>query len=262
MGKVARRPYIFCIQTTSSAVCRGRYPLLPKMRYAGQCCMRDSPTTWQAVPPATGLIQARAETISWYLPDGVGCQSKLRGRVTHAAVCARLAPRLTLDFGRWPVVSPRRCGVRSNHACQPIAMPAVLGLTNISGDQASQFKVESGCNIGTVLQAGTSCTLNISYVAGLIPQSHAVLQLRSDQTNPSAVRLQGTLTPQEAAEPVLVPPGVGSGGGCAFTSDPSRSRDITLIAALMAAALALKRKRRIANRSMTEKCRAQFPRGA
>ena len=144
----------------------------------------------------------------------------------------------------------------------PGPMPAVLGLANISGDQASQFKVESGCNPGTVLQAGTSCTLTISYVAGWIPQSDAVLQLRSDQTNPSSVRLQGTLTPQEVAEPVLVPPETGSGGGCAFTSDPSRSRDMTLIATLLAAALALKRKRRVANRSTPAQCRAQFSRGA
>ena len=133
----------------------------------------------------------------------------------------------------------------------PGPMPAVLGLTNISGDQASQFKVESGCSIGTVLQAGTSCTLTISYLAGLIPQSHAVLHLRSDQTNPSAVRLQGKLAQQGTAEPVLIPPEGGSGAGCAFTNDPSRSRDITLMAALLAAALALKRNRRRANRSVS-----------
>lgn len=125
----------------------------------------------------------------------------------------------------------------------PGPMPAVMGLINISGDQASQFKVESGCGLGTVLQAGTSCNLSLSYAAGLIPQSDAVLQLRSDQTNPPAVRLQGTRTPQAVTESAPVAPGGGSGGGCAFTSDPSHSRDATLMAALLAAALALKRKR-------------------
>ena len=132
----------------------------------------------------------------------------------------------------------------------PGPMPAVLGLTNISGDQASQFKVESGCGIGTVLQAGTSCNLTLSYAAGSIPQSDAVLQLRSDQTNPSAVRLRGTQTPQAAVEPVLIPPEGGSGGGCAFTSDPARSRDITLLAALLAAAWALRRRRQLASRKV------------
>lgn len=126
----------------------------------------------------------------------------------------------------------------------PGPMPAVLGLINVSGDQASQFKVESGCGIGTVLQAGTSCNLSVSYLAGVMPQSNALLQLRSDQTNPSAVRLQGSLTPTAPAQAVLVPPGGSSGGGCAFTSDPSRSRDITLMAALLAAAAALARQRR------------------
>ena len=127
----------------------------------------------------------------------------------------------------------------------PGPMPAVLGLINVSGDQASQFRAESGCAIGTVLQAGTSCNLALSYAAGSIPQSDAVLQLRSDQTNPPAVRLQGTMTPQPATESAPVAPGGGSGGGgCAFTSDPNHSRDATLMAALLAAALALKRKRR------------------
>lgn len=123
-------------------------------------------------------------------------------------------------------------------------MPAVLGLINISGDQASQFKVVSGCAIGSVLQAGTSCSLTLSYAAGSIPQSDAVLQLRSDQTNPPAARLQGIRSPQVVSEAAPVAPSEGSGGGCAFTSDPTQSRDATLMAALLAAALALKRMRK------------------
>ena len=127
----------------------------------------------------------------------------------------------------------------------PGPMPAVLGLTNFSGDQASQFSVESGCSLGTVLQAGTSCAITVSYVAGSLPRSDAILQLRSDQTNPSAVRLQGSATPRETAEPLPapLPPSGNSGGGCASTHDASRSRDVTLIAALLAAAWALRRKR-------------------
>jgi cytochrome c553 len=124
------------------------------------------------------------------------------------------------------------------------SMPAVLGLTNISGDQASQFKLDAGCGNGAVVQAGTSCTLSVTYVPGLIAKSNAVLQLRSDQTNPSALRLQGSLTPIAPIEPGLIPPGAGSGGGCAYINDPSRSRDVTLLAALLAAALAIARKRR------------------
>lgn len=126
----------------------------------------------------------------------------------------------------------------------PGPMPAVLGLINISGDQASQFKVASGCAIGSVLQAGTSCSLTLSYEAGSIAQSDAVLQLRSDQTNPPSVRLQGIKSPQVVSESAPVAPSEGSGGGCAFTSDPTQSRDATLMAALLAAALALKRKRK------------------
>ena len=127
----------------------------------------------------------------------------------------------------------------------PGPMPAVLGLINISGDQASQFKVDSGCALGTVVQAGTSCSLTLSYTAGVLAQSNAVLQLRSDQTNPAALRLQGTALAVVPTDPVVVPPNDSSGGGCAFTSDPNRSRDITLLAALLAAAWALRRKGRL-----------------
>ena len=118
-------------------------------------------------------------------------------------------------------------------------MPAVLALTSISGPQADQFRIESGCANGSVVQAGTSCTLTLSYMANLFPQSAAVLQLRSDQTNPPAVLLQGSST--AAAVPVSPtnPPLAtgGSAGGCASTTSQSHHRDATLWIALIAAIL-------------------------
>ena len=122
----------------------------------------------------------------------------------------------------------------------PGPMPAVLGATSITGAQANQFQIESGCGNGTVVQAGTSCNLTVSYGANLIAQSFAVLQLRSDQTNPPSLLLQGTSTPAPNPDQATTPPaGGGSGGGCAYTSDPAQTRDPTLMAAVFAAAAVL-----------------------
>jgi cytochrome c553 len=120
----------------------------------------------------------------------------------------------------------------------PGPMPAVLALTSITGPQASQFRVESGCAVGTVVQSGTSCSLVVSYTADRRTESSAVLQLRSNQTNPPAVILRGTSTPLPGSDPVVTQPSPGgSASGCASTSNVSHSRDVSLWAALIAAAL-------------------------
>lgn len=46
----------------------------------------------------------------------------------------------------------------------PGTMPAVLSLTSINGANASQFRVEGGCLVGSVLQAGTSCEMTVSFL--------------------------------------------------------------------------------------------------
>ncbi len=139
----------------------------------------------------------------------------------------------------------------------PGPMPAVLGLTSLAGPQANLFRVESGCAEGSVLPAGTACTLTVSYAANALPDARAVLQLRSDQSNPQAVRVSGTSVPSAPSPPAgPIPPAVpaepgagqgvdaGTGGaGCGFTTDPAKSRDATLFLLLVAAALASARRK-------------------
>ena len=107
----------------------------------------------------------------------------------------------------------------------PGIMPAVLALTSITGPNASQFKVESGCAAGSVLQAGTQCELTLSYTPSQLAESKAVLQLRSDQGNPAALRLDG----MAAAPPVTLAPveplASGSGGGCSIGPPKQRGHD-------------------------------------
>ena len=127
----------------------------------------------------------------------------------------------------------------------PGVMPAVLALTSITGPNASQFKLEGGCTAGSVLQAGTQCDLTLSFTPSQLAKSHAVLQLRSDQGNPAALRLDGLA----AAPPAPVTPvetlASSSGGGCSIGPPHQRGHDPLLwLMALLALAAALVRKRR------------------
>lgn len=122
-------------------------------------------------------------------------------------------------------------------------MPVVLGQASLTGPQATQFRRESGCDSGSVLQAGTACEMVVAYTASQLPQAQAVLQMRGDGGNPASVALQGTLDTQASPQPAPVLP-MESGGGCS-TRPPGRSGDASLaLLALAAAALAWLRRPR------------------
>ncbi len=126
----------------------------------------------------------------------------------------------------------------------PGPMPAVLGSTSITGPDASQFRILGGCASGAVLQAGTQCEIALGYTPNALPQSLAVLQVRSDQGNPAAVRLEGVASgpaPQTAAVDVLAS---SSGGGCSVGPPNTRGHDPVLwLMALFALGRTLIRRR-------------------
>ena len=140
-------------------------------------------------------------------------------------------------------VSVRRSVTLTN----PGTMPAVLSLTSITGAHASQFRVESGCAAGSVLQAGTSCEMTVSFSPNQQPMAKAVLQLRSDQGNPGAVLLEGVSTPATTppapSENLLT----SSGGGCSVGPPGGRIPDplMWLMVAMALAATWARRCKRI-----------------
>ena len=126
----------------------------------------------------------------------------------------------------------------------PGTMPAVLASTSITGPDASQFKLESGCSAGSVLLAGTSCEITVSFSPNRQPESKAVLQLRSDQGNPAALLLEGLSTP--ATRPTVPIENVltSSGGGCSVGPPGGRLPDplMWLMVAMAAAATRVRRR--------------------
>lgn len=128
----------------------------------------------------------------------------------------------------------------------PGPMPVVLALTSITGEHASQLRVDSGCAVGSVLQAGTSCEITVSFAPGLLPESKAVLQLRSDQGNPDAVLLEGISTPVAKPPAPIENMLTSSGGGCSVGPPGGRTSDplLWLMVALAIAATWGRRSRR------------------
>lgn len=120
------------------------------------------------------------------------------------------------------------------------SMPAVLGISSVTGPDAARFIVESGCAQGSVLQAGSQCDLTLLYSPSLLPVVHATLQIQSNQTHPASLRLEGMAAP--APSPV---PGMemlasgGSGGGCSVGPPSQRAFDPVLVLAALLAAWAL-----------------------
>ncbi len=124
-------------------------------------------------------------------------------------------------------------------------MPVVLGQTTFVGPQASQFRRESGCDAGAVLQAGTACEMVVAYTANRLPRARATLQVRGDGGNPQSLAVQGTSSVDVPAipTPVIAPPE--SGGGCSVGPPGRRGGDTSLAwLALAAAALAWLRRPR------------------
>jgi MYXO-CTERM domain-containing protein len=124
-------------------------------------------------------------------------------------------------------------------------MPVVLGQSTFVGPQASQFRRESGCDAGTVLQAGTACSMVVAYTASLLPLARATLQVRGDGGNPSSLAVQGAAATSapDMPSPLAAPPE--SGGGCTAGPPDRRGGDTSLAwLALAAAALAWLRRPR------------------
>ena len=116
-------------------------------------------------------------------------------------------------------------------------MPAVIGLASIVGPGASNFRIDSGCAAGSVLVAGTTCDIAVTYVPDLLPMVQATLQLRSDQGNPASVLLEGVAPPvfPEPLQATVVPD---AGGGCTVGPPHRQLFDPVLLLAVLLAALA------------------------
>lgn len=135
-----------------------------------------------------------------------------------------------VSFGPGPGATARRTVALFN----PGPMPATLGTTTVVGPQAHQFQV-AGCARGSTLQAGTRCDLSIEYTPSLLPSAEAMLSVRSDQTNPTSLRLAGGGVPPAPVEPPPALP-VDGGGGC--STGGGTSRPDPLLAGLLLVALA------------------------
>ena len=147
---------------------------------------------------------------------------------------------IRFDAGATPPVMRRVLSLRNNGV-----MPAVLGLTSIVGPDAARFSIESGCSQGSVVQAATQCDMTLLYTPSLLPRVQATLQLRSDQSNPASLLLEGIAAPAPApATPVEQLASGGSGGGCSVGPPGQRLFDPVLLLAAALAAWALGRRRR------------------
>ena len=148
---------------------------------------------------------------------------------------------IRFDAGATPPVMRRVLSLRNNGV-----MPAVLGLTSIVGPDAARFSIESGCSQGSVVQAATQCDMTLLFTPSLLPRVQATLQLRSDQSNPASLLLEGIAAPAPApATPVEQLASGGSGGGCSVGPPGQRLFDPVLLLAAALAAWALGRRRQI-----------------
>ena len=185
-------------------------------------------------PVAQGPIRAAVElrTSAFTSPVVVGVLASGADNVPSA-----LAWRLEAQTARFEALSaaPVR---RVIPLFNPGPLPAVIGVASIVGPGASNFRIDSGCAAGSVLVAGTSCDLSLSYVPDLLPVVLATLQLRSDQGNPESVVLQGVAPP--APTPPLQAAGAvpDSGGGCTVGPPNRQLFDPVLLLAFLSAALA------------------------
>ncbi len=110
----------------------------------------------------------------------------------------------------------------------PGTMPVELAWTSITGPNANQFKLQGRCASSSMLQAGTRCDLTVTYTPSQFAESKAVLQLRSNQGNPPALRLDGiAISPQTTAAPIE-PLTTTTGGGCSIGPPNQRGHDPAL----------------------------------
>lgn len=119
----------------------------------------------------------------------------------------------------------------------PGPLPAVIGVASIVGPGASNFRIDSGCAAGSVLVAGTTCDIAVTYTPDLHPVVLATLQLRSDQGNPDSVLLEGVAAPVPP-QPLQASAVPDAGGGCTVGPRNRQLFDPVLLLAALSAALA------------------------
>jgi cytochrome c553 len=143
-----------------------------------------------------------------------------------------------LDFG--PLVAGER-QTRSVTLTSHGTAAATLGALTISGPGRAQFVPDAGCAAGTLLAAGSHCTLQLTYAPTVAGSAQATLQWRSDGGNPGSVTLRAAAT-----APVSPPPpaasAVGSAGGCSIGA-PDRPFDPLHLLMLVWAIALLSRRR-------------------
>ena len=101
------------------------------------------------------------------------------------------------DFGTVAVDQP---GERTLTLVNPGPLPAVLASTSLTGPDAGQFQVVRPCPPGTLVVAGTTCTMTLRYAGGgRLANAEAMLQLRSDRGNPPALRITASTEPVPGA---------------------------------------------------------------
>lgn len=193
-------------------------------------------------PGATGLVRAALQISSPALPTPFYAGVLASGRAEPVSQLEWQDSEAVVKFdaGSTPPTLRRVISLANRGS-----MPAVLGLTSVVGSDAARFSVESGCSQGSILQSGTQCNLTLLYTPSLLPLVQATLQIRSDQSNPSSVRLEGVAAPSPAVSPPaeLLVSG-GSGGGCSTGPPGQRVFDPVLLLAATLAAWALNRRRR------------------
>lgn len=216
----------------------------------------DCPAVLPAGAACRALVRMQASGAGW-MHAAVKMESMALPRpfFAGASVFASTSPVSTLVVANGdldaPIAATAGVPVRRRIALHnPGPMPASVDGLLVLGPQASQFRVEQGCAVGTILQAGVSCELEVSYSPNLLPSAQALLRVRTDQGFPQALLLLGngssaivTPPPDPAPAPGPVPGVPEAGGGCSMRSTSSRPGDAALLLLAAVALAALWRRR-------------------
>ncbi len=205
----------------------------PAQLAAGSSC----DVTLRLMPLAAGLLRPTLNLRVDSHPGGIQVAGTGKGVVEPVSSLAWGQAAPVVAFSSADAASQ----VQTIRLVNPGPVPAVLGLTSIVGPAAASFRIESGCASGTTLAAGTGCDLQVVYLASALATVQASLQIRSDQGNPSGLRLEGVQSsPPPAAE--VAPQG---GGGCSTgPARPPPGDPVLPGAVILALALLLRRAKR------------------
>ncbi len=207
----------------------------------------------RTLAPSPGALQADALTWGSASPAVTG----LAATGTAGPVAVLSTGTTDLEFGSADVGA---VVLRRFNLINAGTAPTTLGVHTFTGPTAGAFSTDGGCASGTVLLPGTSCAVEVRWRAGAPAAYEAVLQWRSDGTNPAPVRLQAQGAAASAlAVPPVVPPalppalppsdppqadGGDGGGGCSGSGSGLRADSgTTLWMAGAVVALVVRRRR-------------------